>query len=600
MKFRLSSTKGNSFQVSIGDDGVVVVYTQNGYAKNKLFIRSTEETETARLTQLLNSDPDAYVYLYIDTLDQSYIQKTIPGVGQLASNTLVKKRLDKEIPENHFKAFVQIGQTATGRKDYIYTFISAAIEPPISDWINYFLPFRNIINGIYFMPVELFSVVQKIREIAEEENQFKKAKKKKSFLDITKKLLGQKTSIEDARWELYLSQNKTGGFRQVAFQDGKIIFSRLINNINAPSAEIVAGNIEQEIANSIEYMMRLSLGGEKAVDVYLILSAEIIKHLRKEKIKSSNLFVYTPSQLSKKLIVPEASSENDKFADPTVLTYFSKIPFKTINLSTPVIKKVFFATTIIRYIGTLAMIATPALLIASIYFLDGIVDIQSSIKNIQAQAKNFTAQINEQDKKIDVVASRVKSSLQIDHVVEIVRVHDFLVKNSISPNSLILRLADIMPDYARIKTIRWKFNDPLLLANTGKKQSNILDTRTRDYRVSLDLEIVLKTQGTSFEELESKYAELKSILGSSFENFGVSVSDLPQNFTFQDINNPIALKARIVFPTDGDQSKSLPPAQQLFNYEAPARPSSGGVRNTNTTQPQSNPVSQPTSIPGGR
>ena len=76
MKFRLSSTKGNSFQVSIGDDGVVVVYTQNGYAKNKLFIRSTEETETARLTQLLNSDPDAYVYLYIDPLLDPFRDET--------------------------------------------------------------------------------------------------------------------------------------------------------------------------------------------------------------------------------------------------------------------------------------------------------------------------------------------------------------------------------------------------------------------------------------------------------------------------------------------------------------------------------------------
>lgn len=576
MKLKLSNTRFNSFQVSIGDDGAVVVYSKKGYAQNKLFIRSTEESETARLTKLLRADPEAQVYIYIDTLDQSYIQKTIPGVGQLASNALVQKRLEKDIPENHFKSYVQIGRALSGRQDWIYTFISAANEPPISTWIEYFMPFKNIVAGIYFMPVELYAVVQKVKQIALEENQFKETKKKKNFIAMLQSLLGQKSKDEDSRWELYLSQNKTGGFRQVAFQDGKIIFSRLINNINAPSAEIVAGNIEQEIANSIEYMMRLSLGTEKEVDVYLILSEEIIKHIRKEKIKSSNLFIYTPFQLSKKLIVPEASSATDKFADPTVLTYFSKTGSKIIPLRTPVIKKVLLATQAINLFGNFAIFMTPVLLLASIYFIDGIVDIQSSIKQIQSQARNFTAQINEQNKQLEEVSSQVKDSLEIDHISEIVQIHEFLMQNIISPNSLILRLSDVMPEYARIKTINWVFDDPMLFAS-GQNKSNILQSTNRDYRISMELQIVLKTEGTSFEELEAKYAELLTVLEESFDKFSVEVSDLPQSFTFQDINNPVSLQASISFPPDKNNKKSLPPAEQLFQQPAlSSQPPLGG------------------------
>ena len=52
MARKLFQRKANTFQVSVGEEGAVVVYTQSGYAKSKLFVKSPEPTDTEKLREL--------------------------------------------------------------------------------------------------------------------------------------------------------------------------------------------------------------------------------------------------------------------------------------------------------------------------------------------------------------------------------------------------------------------------------------------------------------------------------------------------------------------------------------------------------------------
>ncbi len=572
MARKLFQRKANTFQVSVGEEGAVVVYTQGGYAKSKLFVKSPEPTDTEKLRELLSQDKDAMVYIYIDTLDQSYVQRSLPAVSAMGIGKIAQKHLEKEVPKGHIKSCVQIGRAPTGRHDWIYTFISSGMEPPISTWIDFFLPFHNVIAGIYFLPVEIYSVVTKLKYLAQKENQFQE-KSKKTNLEKFFANFKAKDPSAVGRWEVYLSQNKTGGFRQAAFQDGKIIFSRLLNNINDPSPDVVAGNIEQEIANSIEYMSRLSLGTEQEVDVYLVLSTEVLRYLRKEKIKATNLFTYTPFELANKIKVTEAAAEKDKFADPTILTVLSKVKTKIITLHTPATSKVYNATQAINYTGFFFIFLIPVLLILSMYYANNIVDLKASIVQVQNQAISFQAQLNEQTKRLSTTESKIQDPLTADHIIEIVEVNKFFDSIKSDPIDIVAKLSNVIPPYARAKVIKWNFDDQVLLGfkSLDKTSKHSVLGKTRSYNIEADFEIIMRRTGSSYEELEQKYTGFTQEIIKTFSDYDISISDLPQSISFQDINTPVAVVIKIKYPATkkGVVSRTSPAPQVQIQQSTP-------------------------------
>jgi cell division protein FtsL len=548
MSIKFLRGKGNTFQVSVGEEGAVVVYTQDGYAKAKMFVRSTEEVDTEKLRELLAKDKDARIHIYLDTLDQTYVQRTLPAVGAMSVQKLAFGRLEKEIPKGHIKTCVQIGRSPTGRHDWIYSFISTSYEAPVSTWVEFFLPFRNVISGIYFLPIEVYSIVARLKSIALKENQFQQ-KKKTSLIDTIMSSIKPSQSADLGRWEVYLSQNKTGGFRQVAYQDGKIIFSRLLNNINDPSPDVVAGNIEQEVANSIEYMSRLSLGSDQEIDVYLILSSDILKYLRKEKIKATNLITYTPHALAEKIKVPEASTEKDKFSDPTVLTALSKVPSKLQTLHTAVTAKVSKTVFAIDFVSTFLVFVIPACLLAILYFASNIIELRGSMSQVKIQAKNFEAQLNEQKKTLDSSEEEIKENISAIHLIEIVDNYAFFNSLHKDPFIILNKLSRILPSYARAKVIKWIYDEPKLLNPSAPDSITSLSLK-RSYTMSVEVEVLMIRSGNTYEELEQKYTSFVQSIKTTFKDFDLVISDMPQNFSFQEQESsaPMVIKVQMSFP----------------------------------------------------
>jgi cell division protein FtsL len=356
-------------------------------------------------------------------------------------------------------------------------------------------------------------------------------------------------SADLGRWEVYLSQNKTGGFRQVAYQDGKIIFSRLLNNINDPSPDVVAGNIEQEVANSIEYMSRLSLGSDQEIDVYLILSSDILKYLRKEKIKATNLITYTPHALAEKIKVPEASTEKDKFSDPTVLTALSKVPSKLQTLHTAVTAKVSKTVFAIDFVSTFLVFVIPACLLAILYFASNIIELRGSMSQVKIQAKNFEAQLNEQKKTLDSSEEEIKENISAIHLIEIVDNYAFFNSLHKDPFIILNKLSRILPSYARAKVIKWIYDEPKLLNPSAPDSITSLSLK-RSYTMSVEVEVLMIRSGNTYEELEQKYTSFVQSIKTTFKDFDLVISDMPQNFSFQEQESsaPMVIKVQMSFP----------------------------------------------------
>lgn len=563
MNTSLKVHKNASFHISIGEEGAVIVLCDGNLVKSKLFVRTVEEQDSSKLTALLTSNPEVPIYIYIDTLDQSYVQKNIPSASAMGIGKVAKSKLDRDTPKNHFKTCVQVGRMDSGRRDFLFTFISAPNEPPISNWISYLTPFDNIIQGIYFLPVELISLIHAIKSRNSSKevnpNAHKVTLKDKIKVNSSPKPASKKYS----QWELLITHNKTGGFRQVAYQNDIIVFSRMLNNIEHADPEVLAGNIEQEITNSVEYLSRLSLYNESSVDMYIILADEILKNIRFDKLKSNKIFTYTPFALARLLNIQDAASEKDKFADPTFLSVIAKQKKMQITLHTSITQMVYQWTSVVNYAALFFKILIPLILIMSMYNIFDLRGVKDNLNKLSDQIYKLKTDVNNSSKLIEKYESEIGDSLKMDHLVEIYNLYKFLNfqnANLIKEGFVNLSNSPFQDDVVA-KTINIQYIDQVYDNYKGVNKSlnyNTANTITPwNYSFALNYNFIFLNQTEEVSEMQSQYDVLVKNIKTAFPQYKVTVSDLPDTFSAKNKNDRMKISADLTRVVEYTKEHSL-------------------------------------------
>lgn len=543
--FAIEKTKTN-FQISVGEDGAVVIYTKDGTVQNRLFVRTTEKQDTQKLIQLLNADPYANISIYLDTLDQSFVQKTLPGVNALSVNKIAQSRLEKEIPKNYVKTYEQVMRHTTGRRDWVYTFVAASYDAPLSNWIEFLLPYQNIIEGIYFFPVELGAVLPRFRDKHTHVNTHV------SFMDSLKSIFS-KSHSENGKmigWEILICQNKTGGFRQVAFLNGKIIFSRLLNNITDPDEDVMAGNIEQEIANSTEYLTRLALGMEDHISVYLVLSQEILKFIRSDKIKAVNIKLFSLQQAAEKLGLFDVATGRDKFFDPIFLHYIAATSNNVNRLHIDITKQVYLHALFVKIVKKSLNTILPIFALLITYNIYTFLSTEFSISSLKNQIQSIETEISSGKSVIDGLSSRTKGNLPVKQLNEIVSLHKFMIQNPETPVDIALKLSPALPDYARVKKFNWQYYDSVLMNFIPSKSNPLLTDvdAKRPFKVEINMMVLFTDIGDTYQELEDRYNDFIVTVHKVFDGMDVSISELPRNISFESKNNQLSFNVLVSYP----------------------------------------------------
>jgi len=545
----------NNLYATIGEEGLVVLYYIKNRLAKKLFIRTTNEQDTVELRRILLNDPDAYVHIFLDILDQSYIQRTLPAISAFSIQRLATKRLEKEIPKTHLKSCLQVGKSDIGRKDWIYVFISTALEPPISTWINFFLRYQNIIHGIHFLPVELCHLIKLLKK-ANVQISIKPNSVKLPLLDRLKERLIAKPKENITKWEVLLTLNKSGGFRQAVFQDGKVIFTRLLNSIIDPNPDVIAGSIEQEITNSLEYLRRLSLKDKDEVYIYMIVSQDIKKNIRKNKFNAQEVHIYTPYEVSRLLhLSADITKENDRFADPLILAVMHKIKQRLITVFTEETKKIFIYTQIFKAAINSIKLFIPFILLSIIVNAFNTLDAIKDIKTAEFQKNRLNASLtlgqstkNEEDKKFGV-------NIDVEQVQEIVEYYDLYKQYDTYPLEFLQKLGSIRPDISRVKEIDIKYDVPKLKYVPRVDTAGFEKIVVKNLQIIGKFTIVFKNFGSSYEELVKNYRDYTQKLRETFKDYDIEISSLPENFTFDDIKKPIFLLITVRFPNNIGENK---------------------------------------------
>lgn len=484
-----SSQSGKSaFVIMVGDEGAILLHMQNRQVVKRLFAQSPAKEHTRAMQDALNAAPHAPVTLLVDMMDQSYVKQTLPPVSSFNVGKIIRRRLNKDFSADDIKGYLIFGRDKKGRKDWNYLMVSLAHTPQLQQWLDFAVERSNPFRGICLVPLEVQSMV-----MALEKSQLEK---------IGKEAL-------PTEWHMLVSHHKVGGFRQVVFRNGQIVFTRLAQMVGEPTPEVIAGNIEQEMLNTLEYLKRLGLQDIGTLTASIIASSEIKQVFDGKAIRKGQCHFYTPHEAATLLGMQEIAKPEDHFGDVVILGYIAQKRKLALSLATPYTQKI---AKFVRY----AAIAKIAAILACLGILTwgafiGMdwLEANDSMEIIESNQRSLNSQLAELNDKKRTLPERINRYYDVANIY----------KSFYRPSQDVLyfsqRLFKALRDTATINSLRWTVSNAVVKAHEEDKRS-----------INVEFESNIPTHPER-EKLVATAQALVATIKAAFPDYDVSHSDLP-------------------------------------------------------------------------
>lgn len=488
-----------SFILLVGDEGSILIFMQGSKVVRRLFAPSAKPTHSEAMVELMQANPSVPLTLLVDVIDQQYVPQTFPPVSALSVGALVKRRLSRDFQPDDLTGSLQIGRDKAGRKEWKYLLISLAKTPLMGEWLDLLLDLPNEMKGIYLVPIEAEQYIA---------------------------MLNKKLSNNAPRpWQLLISHNKVSGFRQVVAQNGKLIFTRVSQAIDDAIPAVIAGNIEQEIINTMEYLKRLEFRDTNELEATVIISQDVIESLDLSRFNFGRVTIMSPLTVAETLGLEQAALSADRFGDVVLAAAFGVRKKHALRFSNAYIDKLSKI-----YKARLGLVAVSALLVIACLGLAGtsVLSALSDSKSIsQAQTKEAALQpdLNKLKGAVgginkDVAFKSAVASTYDAYVLVLPALEDSLAK-----------IATFASPQHRIVTMTWD------AAGTDKAgQAAASPTVAAGSPVlEIALEIDFSGSGNTVETLDSAANGLRTTMQASLPEFDVTTKEFPWQ---KEQNNP--------------------------------------------------------------
>lgn len=487
-KFR----SGSRFVLFVGDEGSILLYMRDNMVVSRQFVPDASEQNLAELRTSLDKDPKAPFSMAIDSLDQSYVQQALPPVSSMSVKKLIQRRLERDFGPEDIKGAILLGRDEGGRKDWNFLMVSVERSRQISMWLDFAFTLPNRFTGIYLVSVETEIILRNIE-----------------------RALGVEKTGAGAKWKFFISHNKVGGFRQVVLHKGRIIFTRMAQPIGEATPEVLAGNIEQEMQSTMEYMKRLAYDPADGLDIYIVGANALKPVIDKSKFKSSSFTIMTPFEVAQLLGIEGATQPTDQFGDVILAASIASSPQHVLRLTTPESRRfdklysIFKAQRMAGALAILGMIGYAGMIATDIYMS-------------YAEADEMIVAKNQHQTTLDTLKDEIKkSNLDVEKMSNIIELYQLLLKQQVSPLNFIARVETAIKPPVMIKNIDWRIED---------KNGTVIYPKPKATAVLLlsfpEVHNVLEWRQTSKQIL----ADLKLV----FRNYDIAFSKVPQRFTGDD------------------------------------------------------------------
>lgn len=486
----------DNFVITIGNYGAVVASHDKNKIVNKILLEELNQENKQKLTILFNQNKDAFIYVLLDTINQTYKKKSYPAVKKSDLALVIKRDMDQDDDKEGLKSHILLNKKLTATRRWECLFVSSASSDIITDWIKFLLDMPNHFVGIYMLPVESFSL-----------------------FSLLKSNIRLNSKISLKRNDLYclILQNKVSGIRQIVFSEASIVFTRVVNyDFNAPD---FIEKYEQDLYSTFEYLKRLFpelLMAE--LDIVNIFPKEVLDKIKKISNVELNFINYTPYQASTIANAKGLIPEDSNYCDLLISRVFSRSKRKVLKFDTPKIKtlqRFFYLFKFSKYLNITLLVAT-CIVGLNILLLNQ--KLNSSI--VEAEKKQSAALKNLQKVESEQVRGKNSEENNIDQIVDMGKVHEVLGKidsnfvNTYSKLS-ILKSYDVV-----LSSFVYNFN------NFNPKAEN----KNLTYRV--DINGKLNNKSGSVEDLFTGFDGMIAVVKQAFDKEQVQYTDLPRNIDF--------------------------------------------------------------------
>lgn len=565
------------FVFMIGDEGAVLVYLENGSVVRRLFAPSNTPDHVHSFLELLKAHPRSPIYVLVDMMDQSYVRHALPPVTSLGLSKLVKRRLDRDFSKDDIKGALNLGRETEGRKDWNFLLISLSHSEILKGWLNLVYELPNSFKGIYLAPVECEIFIsdldaalasinktilpeapppQSLGDIgADNDKPSVEGASKKKFLSASTEIklprleIGKKKkssgAAEDAgvksQWQILVCHNKIGGFRQVVLKNGKLIFTRLTQTLNESQPEVLAGNVEQEVLNTIEYLKRLSYNPKTGLDIYIIVEQEVKSSVSTLRFGTTNAHVLTPFEASELLQLKQAVLSGDRFSDVVLATSFgvsNKHRLKLNSDYTARVSSLEMSQLGLRGGAAAAIFALLAYCGYSAISLGGISGKNGDLQQEQRTNERSLAALNEASTQLPA---------DVDEVVDMMFFYEVLTEKQSTLLEFIKELSGIIDDNSLVTSLSWNASN---IINPTRDPKN-----SQKLQISLSIEMVYTEE--NWEAFQAKFDGFVKRFQEIFPNYEVTHGNLPGSFSTDD-------NLKVNFE-DLESQRAGPPPGEIFN-----------------------------------
>lgn len=474
------------FVLIIGDEGAILVFMQGAKVLRRLFAPSPQPSHTEAIIEIISANPTVPVFVLTDVLDQQYVPHTFPPVSSLSVGGLIKRRLDRDFSPEDLKGSLPLGRDKTGRKEWKFLLIALAKTPLLSEWLDQLIELPNELKGIYLVPVEAVNYINMLAD--------------------------RNPGQEPSPWQLLISHNKVSGFRQIVIHDGKLVFTRVSQAIDDAIPAVIAGNIEQEIINTIEYLKRLEFKENRELDATVIVSQDVIESLDLKRFSFANAQALTPMEIAESLGLEQAALSADRFGDVVMAAAFGVNKKRMLRFSNAYmdrLAKLYKAIVGVRYA---ALAVAVLLLLAAGGEILSIAGNYSDIDKSKKEASSLQSEL------ADVRAKVAGLNRDVAFKTAVVAAYDAYKKDTPQPQDVIRKLMPLLSPKQRVTQFEWNYEKKQTVGGAGGKD---------DLPIQIRLSVDFMGAGNTLEKVDNAATEFTNELKKALPEYDITNEPFP-------------------------------------------------------------------------
>jgi len=329
--------------------------------------------------------------------------------------------------------------------------------------------------------------------------------------------------------------------------------------------EVIAGNIEQEMLSTIEYMKRLDFDPQTGLDIYIVASGAIKTAIDQTNFPGSRIQIFTPFEVSQSLGIKGATQPTDQFGDVILAAIIGCSKQHILTLFPPQFRAL---NTLQQGLKAERIAAALAILGVLGYGGAAAYNLYLNYAHMQELQEKKSFQQNALNKLHDDIK---QSNIDIESASDLMDLYQQMQQEKYTPLSFLTQIAPLLKPPVRVKNIDWTLD-----SSPSNKASSPTAGSLPPRKIAAVFTLEF-TGVTSQEMFKATSKKLLDEMKAALKDYDVSYTKLPALLAEND-------KTDMTFGGEQDSTKqATPQSSDALNVELTIR--SGSAKPAPVTSP---------------